>query len=813
MGSVKHSKQSAKSDGGDSTLVRPSDWNQDHVITLTPADIGAEPTGNLANHAADSTGVHGVANMTDLITRAEADALYGGGTTVMKIVLPFTQEGNVSEGAGVNKIYNDSGITLNIDEARAAVTTSPSGQDLIFDININGTSIWPSTQNNRLKVVAGQLTGFTSVFQTGTIADGQYFTVDVDQVGSTVPGADITVTIWLSGAVAGGLTIGAPAAADYIVATPHAGLTNEIPAGATPGGELAGTGTSWASPKVTPTHSGSSHAAAQAAAEAAAAAALAGHAGDPTGVHGITDTAALASTATKLDDFATPDDNTDLNASSSRHGLAPKLSGVVTEFLNGLGGFSTPAGGGGGGSDLGLILANEAPYNVPKDGTPTNGGTATDCRVAIQTAIDAAAAMAVPGAVWLDPGAVYWIKSVDGSNRGLTIPSHVRLMSAGYTETLTPADGTVIKAQIAMSSLVELIGDGAKLTGLDMDGNNLADITTFINAAQECMLRQVGIKRGRLYGLDSTGANRSSIEGFTVWNDPALAGQTSARFSGPDWEIASGRIKGGRVYNAEFQGSGSQISNLHLTGSGSLTIANTHIDAAWQKMSNLFFDTTGLNLPMVVITSGVANEFVSPHFLYGQNMSHLVAHTAGAGSFTMMGGDAFGTSGASLTYGFKTRDSDKIVGPRGSPVSGWIDPASGAQPVLLILTNADVLSLANSSTRVFQTFSRAGTIGVATGTQRIYNRTGRTLTLTSVSASVATAPTGQSILIDVNKNGTTIFTTQSNRPTIAAATNEDVSGTPQVAAWADGEYLTVDIDQVGTPTPGADLTVSIYVTG
>ena len=49
----------------------------------------------------------------------------------------------------------------------------------------------------------------------------------------------------------------------------------------------------------------------------------------------------------KLDDLAAPDDNTDLNASISAHGLLPKLSNVATEFLNGTGAFSTPAGAGG----------------------------------------------------------------------------------------------------------------------------------------------------------------------------------------------------------------------------------------------------------------------------------------------------------------------------------------------------------------------------------------------------------------------------------------------------------------------------------
>jgi len=44
---------------------------------------------------------------------------------------------------------------------------------------------------------------------------------------------------------------GAPTDADYLVGTAHAGLSAEIPVGATPGGELGGT---WSSPTVDPTH-------------------------------------------------------------------------------------------------------------------------------------------------------------------------------------------------------------------------------------------------------------------------------------------------------------------------------------------------------------------------------------------------------------------------------------------------------------------------------------------------------------------------------------------------------------------------------
>lgn len=49
----------------------------------------------------------------------------------------------------------------------------------------------------------------------------------------------------------------------------------------------------------------------------------------------------------KLDDLAAPDDNTDLNASASAHGLLRKLDSDTTHFLRGDGSWAIPAGSGG----------------------------------------------------------------------------------------------------------------------------------------------------------------------------------------------------------------------------------------------------------------------------------------------------------------------------------------------------------------------------------------------------------------------------------------------------------------------------------
>jgi len=86
------------------------------------------------------------------------------------------------------------------------------------------------------------------------------------------------------------------------------------------------------------------------------------------------------------------------------------------------------------------------------------------------------------------------------------------------------------------------------------------------------------------------------------------------------------------------------------------------------------------------------------------------------------------------------------------------------------------------------------------------------MTIGKVYANVKTAPTGANLEIDVNKNGTTIFTSQAKRPIIAAGDTEDESDTPDVTALAKGDLLSIDIDQIGSTIAGADLVVEVRCT-
>ncbi len=104
-----------------------------------------------------------------------------------------------------------------------------------------------------------------------------------------------------------------------------------------------------------------------------------------------------------------------------------------------------------------------------------------------------------------------------------------------------------------------------------------------------------------------------------------------------------------------------------------------------------------------------------------------------------------------------------------------------------------------------QSLSDPGT-ATSSGTHRLYFKDASTIT--NVSAALGTAPTGSTYIVDVHKNTTTIFPTQANRPTIAISGFQD-DATLETTAITAGQFLTVDIDQVGSTITGADLTVTI----
>lgn len=174
------------------------------------------------------------------------------------------------------------------------------------------------------------------------------------------------------------------------------------------------------------------------------------------------------------------------------------------------------------------------------------------------------------------------------------------------------------------------------------------------------------------------------------------------------------------------------------------------------------------------------------------------AVTLPSGSFTAIspgGGSSYSTATANIG----PQGAQGPAGPQGAAVTGPQGPQGSQGPQ----------GPQGPQASVSITYSLPGVLYVGSGQIRLYFY--ENCTIGRVIASVGTPPSGSSIIIDVNKDGTTVYGIQTNRPTIASGLYVATS-TPSVVSISSGEYLTVDVDQIGSVVPGSDLVVTIEYT-
>lgn len=94
--------------------------------------------------------------------------------------------GAISTGTDYSAAYVVS-CNLTIVQGYLYCKTAPTGDDLIVDINKNGTSVFSTPPQINDGATSGSATSSTA------LASGDVLTVDIDQVGSTIAGADLTI--------------------------------------------------------------------------------------------------------------------------------------------------------------------------------------------------------------------------------------------------------------------------------------------------------------------------------------------------------------------------------------------------------------------------------------------------------------------------------------------------------------------------------------------------------------------------------------------------------------------------------------------
>lgn len=124
----------------------------------------------------------------------------------------------------------------------------------------------------------------------------------------------------------------------------------------------------------------------------------------------------------------------------------------------------------------------------------------------------------------------------------------------------------------------------------------------------------------------------------------------------------------------------------------------------------------------------------------------------------------------------------------------WAQAADGPRALMVTTDAADATGDVGT---ILPPLSVSGLIAVGAGQHRLYNDTTVTLTIAALRASLGTPGTTDTVL-DLNRNGSTGFPTQADRPTIPSGQNTSGRIVPtDLMQLAPGDFVTVDIDVAG----------------
>ena len=139
-------------------------------------------------------------------------------------------------------------------------------------------------------------------------------------------------------------------------------------------------------------------------------------------------------------------------------------------------------------------------------------------------------------------------------------------------------------------------------------------------------------------------------------------------------------------------------------------------------------------------------------------------------------------------------------------ITKWASTRTTAQDI------ADLATAPGANVQAIPIACSDETTDLTVGTGKVTFRMPYAFTLTAVRASVTTAPTGSTLVVDINEGGASILSTKlsiddSEKTSVTAAAPAVISDT----ALADDAEITIDIDQIGSTVAGAGL--KVYLIG
>jgi hypothetical protein len=150
--------------------------------TLVAADISdSTATGRAVLTAADA---------------AAARTAIGAGTDTDVIVIPVGDE-TTALTAGTNKVRFRMPFPATLLAVRDSVNLAPTGSALIVDVNEAGTSVLSTKLSIDATETSSTTAATAAVISDSSLADDAEISIDIDQVGSTVAGAGLKVSLFV----------------------------------------------------------------------------------------------------------------------------------------------------------------------------------------------------------------------------------------------------------------------------------------------------------------------------------------------------------------------------------------------------------------------------------------------------------------------------------------------------------------------------------------------------------------------------------------------------------------------------------------
>ena len=274
-----------------------------------------------------------------------------------------------------------------------------------------------------------------------------------------------------------------------------------------------------------------------------------------------------------------------------------------------------------------------------------------------------------------------------------------------------------------------------------------------------------------------------SIRGDAVHGDFGAHPMSALNWWGPY------NVSGAVGEGSSASGYGSVAAAAHAVASGSYSVAFGILSSAsgtYSIASEIYAQSSGGNAK-ALNTYAVAS---------GEN-----AKATGYGSV------ASGNGAISSGYNSVASGVGSVASGLNAVASGAYATASGSNSVAMSPNSVASMPYQIIPSGKSIAFGVIGPLVVGTVTSRWYVQT--PLNIASIIASVGTPSTGDSVRIVVYQNGSTIFTGYPSYLQIIGTEYVSSSVVPAVISLAVGDYLTFGVTQVGSTTPGSDLSLQI----